>query len=106
MSVLLGKMIYLNKWRKEIWAIFRLLSMMLYKDFLTVFSCSAMPSLTFHTVEEASTTLLPHGSQQLAFTVRFCYYSFIIYLVFCSKTKGPPTRLEWPPQINAISKCR
>lgn len=59
MSVLLGKMIYLNKWRKEIWAIFRLLSVMLYKDLLTMFSCSAMPSLIFHAVEETSTTAIP-----------------------------------------------
>lgn len=113
MSVLLGTIIYLNKWRKEIWITFRLLSMMLYKDLPTIFSCSAM--LWKKVKSCSSTAMLPYSSQQLAFTTQLYYYSFIIYLVFISKTKGPPSRrffllqegpyLERSAQISIISKC-
>lgn len=101
MSVLLRKMIYLNKERKKIWAIFRCLSLMLYKDFLTMFLCSAVLSLTFHPVEEAFTTVVPCGSQQTSLPVQFCYYWFIP--VFCIRNKGLPTRLRLP-EISAALK--
>jgi len=93
-SVLLGKMIYLNKRRKEIWTIFRLLSVTLYKDLLTIFLCSAMLSLTSDPVEEAATAVLSLwlSANGFHYTVLLL---FTIYLVSFSKTKELPSRGTW-----------